>query len=243
MLQLPHYVMAALVVILGASVAPARAEPLRLDDSTPRSLIVRFENSPRNEPALLDRSYGPPLPARIESAGVDLVRVVIEGSVVAQHLFGDDSPEPGAFSDFVWLFDVQSGHVLDARFEGRIEQQLDWGFLSTSTSARVRARMSTREHAGFLPVRRVLGNRVFRHCDPSKLVGVACRSVEATRYDRERGYVNAVGVIEVVTPLGIKAQTFSPLGEAIFLELGTASAGAAPLALEVPEAALPSSIR
>ena len=238
MLPLPS-ALAALALTVGVAVSPVRAEPMRLDDPTPRPVIVHFENSPRNEPALLDRSYGPPLLARIEPAGADLARVVIDGSSVARHLFGDDAPDPGSFSDFVWLFDVRSGHVLDARLEGSIVQQIDWGFVRSATSAHVRARMSTREQAGFLPARRVLGNWVFRHCDPSEVSGVGCRPVEAVRYDSELGYVNAVGVIEVATPLGIDAQTFSPLGEAIFLELESAPVGVESVAVGGPEITAP----
>jgi len=212
-------VIAALALAVGIAGSPVCAEPMRLDDPTPRSVIVRFENSSRNEPALLDRRYGPPLLGRIEPAGADLVRVVIDGSTVAQHLFWEDDPDPDSFSDFVWLFDVQSGHVLDARLGGSIVKQLDWGLVRSSTRARVSARMSTREQAGFWPALRVLGNSVFRYCDPSKMPGGGCQAVEAVSYDSQLGYVNAVGVIEVVTPLGIEARTFSPLGEALFLEL------------------------
>ena len=68
------------------------------------------------------------------------------------------------------------------------------------------------------PPRRILGNRVFRYCEPGESLGRRCRGVEAVPFDRERGYVNAVGRIEVQTPVGIEASTFSPLGEAIFLE-------------------------
>ena len=210
-----------LAAALLAGVATAAAQPLDLDDPTPRAIIVRFEISPRSAPAMLDRRYGPPLPARLESAGADLVRVVIDSSIVEQHVFGEDQPVPGSFGDFVWLFDTRSGHVLDARFEGRIVQLLDWGLVRFTTEARVRARMSTRERAGFEPPRRVLGNRVFRHCDPDNTASSSCRSVEAVRFDPARGYVNAVGVLEAQTPLGVGAETFSPLGEAIFLEVGT----------------------
>jgi hypothetical protein len=229
----PQLVASLALVGLLADAAPLRAEPLRLDDPTPRSVIVQFENSPREVPAQLDASWGPPLPARLESAGADLVRVVVEGPVVEQHLFGDDTPEPGSFGDFVWLFDVRSRHVLDARLEGRLVQQLDWGLVRSTTQANVRARMSTREQAGFLPPRRILGNQLFRHCDPVTAPGLRCRPVGAVPFDPATGYVNAVGVIEVETPLGLEARTFSPLGEALFLELPPV--GAAPLVVDAQE--------
>jgi len=206
-------------VLATGQLSPAGAEPLHLYDATPRDIQVRFENSPRDLPSQVDQSYGPPVPARVESAGVDLLRVVIEGPVVEEHLFGKNGAEPGSFGDFVWLFDAQTGHVLDARVEGRLHQKLDWGLVRSTTQANVGVRMSTRERAGFQPLRRVLGNSVFRHCDPGQAVGVRCHPVEAVPFDPVRGYVNAVGVIQVDTPLGIGAATFSPLGEALFLEL------------------------
>jgi hypothetical protein len=94
--------------------------------------------------------------------------------------------------------------------------------------------MSTREKAGFLPPRRVLGNRVFRHCDPAAAVDDDCHPVEPVPFDHDRGYVNAVGVIEVETPIGIEARTFSPLGEALFLELGTPVVGLPPAVVDAP---------
>jgi hypothetical protein len=233
MLPTARHAVAMIAIAVGAATT-ATAEPLRLDDATPRSIIVRFETSPRSRPDQLDRSWGPPLPARIEPAGTDLVRVVIDRQVVERSLFAEDAPEPGSFGDFVWLFDARTGHVLDARLEGRIVQQLDFGLMRSQTRAHVRARMSTRERAGFLPPRRILGNRVFRHCDPARARSDDCHSVAPVPLDRSRGYVNAVGVIEVATPLGIEARTFSPLGEALFLELGTPVVDEAPAVVDAP---------
>ena len=204
----------------------AAGEPLDLTNEASRAVFVRFENSPRNEPDALDRGYGPMLPARAESAGRDLLQVVIAGAVVEEHLFGAERPEPGSFGDFVWLFDARTGDVLDARLEGRLIQTLDWGLVRSTTRAHVQARMSTRELAGFRSPRDVLGTRLFRYCEPERASDEDCNGVEAVRFDRERGYVNAVGVIEVQAALGIEVESFSPLGEAVFFELET------PLALD-----------
>jgi len=203
------------------SAVGARAEPLDLDDPTARSILVRFENSPRNRPDSLDRGYGPMLPARAESVGHGLLQVVIAGELVEQYLFGTAQPEPGSFGDFVWVFEARTGDVLDARFEGHLTQTLDWGLVRSTTRARVQVRMSTRERAGFRPPREVLGTRLFRYCEPTVDVDADCRGVRAVRFDRDRGYVNAVGVIEVEAALGIEVDSFSPLGEAVFLEMST----------------------
>jgi len=210
------------VLVAGSfAVTPARAEPLDLQDPTARGVLVRFESSPRSEPAALDRDYGPMLPARVESAGRDLLRLIISGAIVEQYLFNSEQPEPGSFGDFVWLFDSRTGDVLDARLEGQLIQTLDWGLVRSTTRARVRARMSTRERAGFHSPRRVLGTRLFRYCDPGRSAEKHCNDVEAVRFDRDRGYVNAVGVIEVQAALGIEVESFSPLGEAVFFEMDT----------------------
>ena len=210
------------VLLLGALDATlATAEPLDLANSATRSVFVRFENSPRNQPDALDRGYGPMLPARAQSAGRDLLQVIIAGAVVEEHLFGSERPEPGSFGDFVWLFDARTGDVLDARLEGRLIQTLDWGLVRSTTRAQVRARMSTRERAGFRSPREVLGTRLFRYCEPDRSQEADCNDVRAVRFDRERGYVNAVGVIEVQAALGIEVESFSPLGEAVFYEIET----------------------
>ena len=220
-----HLFLAALIAgVLNATLVAA--EPLDLTNAASRAVFVRFENSPRNQPDALDRGYGPMLPARAESAGRDLLQVVIAGAVVEEHLFGSERPEPGSFGDFVWLFDARTGDVLDARLEGRLIQTLDWGLVRSTTRAHVQARMSTRERAGFRAPRDVLGTRLFRYCEPGRASSEDCNGVEAVRFDRERGYVNAVGVIEVQAALGIEVESFSPLGEAVFFELET------PLALD-----------
>lgn len=221
MRRLARHILFAVFVAGSLDVTSARAEPLDLQNPTARSALVRFENSPRNDPAALDRGYGPMLPARVDSAGRDLLRVTIAGAIVEQYLFGSEQPEPGSFDDFVWLFDARTGDVLDARFEGQLIQTLDWGLVRSTTRARIRARMSTRERAGFQSPRRVLGARLFRYCDPGRAVEGQCNHVEPVRFDPDRGYVNAVGVIEIQAALGIEVESFSPLGEAVFFEMDT----------------------
>jgi hypothetical protein len=190
---------------------------LDLSDRTARDVVVRFERSPRMEPAALDRVYGDALPARLEPGPPGHVYVVIGGQHVAQQLF--EGQHTDGFGDFVWLFDSRTGDVVDARVEGALLQEIDWGLHRSSTRAEVRVRMNTREAAGFRDAQHVLGNLVFRYCDPHDSGWTRCNPVEPVRFDPATGYVNAVGAIEVDTPVGISALSFSPLGEARFFDL------------------------
>ncbi|MCA9513255.1 MAG: hypothetical protein KC560_21270 [Myxococcales bacterium] len=220
-------VLPALAVLAGAS-APraAGAQPLDLRDARARDVAVRFERSPRTDPSTLDASWGDPLPAHLERRADGLVRIAIAGRLVAAHLFEGERARPESFADFVWLLDPATGDVVEAGFDGVIEQEVAWGFATTVTEARVRVRMSTLEPAGFRAPRELFGKRLFRHCDPRvEPGGEACRGVAAVPFDASRGYVNAVGTIEVETPIGLGVVSFSPLGEAIFLE--SAGAGGA----------------
>jgi len=237
---------ALLLLVLSAATASAAAprralaRPLDLADARARTIEVRFERSPRSDPATLDADYGRAVLAHFEVLPSGLARITIEGALAAAHLFEGERVRPESFGDFVWLIDRDTGDVVDARFEGVIERAVDWGFATTLTEARVRARMNTLEPAGIRAPRHVFGNRVFAHCDPSRETDEDdCRRVDAVRFDRERGYVNAVGVLEVETGLGIGASTFSPLGEALLLECGDPEAG--PSGVDV--AASPPSLR
>ena len=194
------------------------AEPVDLLNREARDIYVRFETSPRATPAALDHTYGDRIPARFEPGSAGQIFVVIEGQYVEKHLFASENAAGKSFGDFVWTFDSVTGDVLDARLEGEIVQSIDWGFGTSATRAHIQVRMSTKESAGFREGQRVFGNHVFRHCDPDDAGWSICHEVESVRFDRERGYVNAVGVINVNTLVGIGATSFSPLGEAIFLE-------------------------
>ena len=77
--------------------------------------------------------------------------------------------------------------------------------------------MSTAAPAGFAPARRILGHPLRAFCDESS--EGPCTLVPARPYDRETGYVNAVGPLEIDS--AVKSfSTFSSLGEAIFEEIG-----------------------
>ena len=207
----------AILASLG-STGSVHAEPLDLTNRTSRDVLVRFETSSRATPAALDHTYTDPVPARFEPGPDGHVLVVIQGSYVAQYLFAGQEVVGDSFSDFVWTFDSQTGDVIDARFGGEIVQWIDWGFGASATRARIHVRMSTRELAGFRERLNVLGNLVFRYCDPAIQSRSRCNAVDPVRFNRRSGYVNAVGAIDVETVVGIGTTSFSPLGEAIFLE-------------------------
>ncbi len=204
-------------LFLSCTQSPAAAEPLDLFDPRPREIVVAFEISPREAPAQTDSTYTPDLRAFVEAGLRDTeMRVVIPSQTVEEFLLGDQKPVPESFSDFVWTFDVDTGHVVSARLSGRVRPRLDWGFMTTETQAEIEIDMGTARVGGFKRPQRVLGQLVFRYCTKPEDSG--CRVVETTPYDRSTGYVNAVGQVWVHSPI-LDLRNFSPMGEAIFREV------------------------
>ena len=132
-------------------------------------------------------------------------------------LFLENDPVPGSFSDFVWVFDRDSGDVLSASFSGAFAYVLDWGFAKTEVHARVSARMGTTDVAGFEPLTRVWGRSLYPYCEDVRAQG--CTAVQPRAYD-ERGYVNAVGYLAIDSPI-TQFATYSALGEARFSEIAS----------------------
>ncbi len=195
----------------------ALAEPLNLFDRTPREIVVAFENSPRDFPAQMNTSYSQDFRAFLEPGLVaSEVRVVIPARTVEEHLLGDQMPVRESFSDFVWTFDVESGHVLSARLTGRVRPKIDWGFMTTRTQADIEVEMGTARIGGFKRPLRVMGQLVFRYC--SSIEDTSCQFVPAAPLDSLTGYVNAIGQVWVRSAF-VDLWNFSPMGEAIFREL------------------------
>ena len=96
----------------------ADAEPMRLDDPTPRWIVVQFEDSPSERPELLDRVYTRPFAAWLEPGAAGNVTVRLPSEVLEQTLFLENDPVPGSFTDYVWVFDRDSGNVLSTSFSG-----------------------------------------------------------------------------------------------------------------------------
>lgn len=192
------------------------ADPVDLRDPTPRWIDVAYEVSPRDLPGQRDVQYTQKLRARFEPLAAGQVRVTIPGRSLERTLLADDSPVPGSFSDFIWIFDADSGEVLSATLSGEMIKRLDWGLFETSARAYVKVDMGTQRDVGYQAPRRWLGQEFFESCDD--LESKTCHVVPAREYDAERGYVNAVG--EVAVRYGeIVLRTFSPLGEAVLSEV------------------------
>ncbi len=200
--------------LLAGAALPAAAEPLDLSDPTPRAVAVRFEVSPRERPGDRDRHYTPRLRAWLEPAGPGSVRLLVPSAAVERHLLADHAPLPGSFSDFVWLFETATGHVLSAELRGVLLRQVALGPLGMRIEAQIEARMDTRAEAGFRAPVTLFGQRIFAACGPGES---GCELVAAQRLDPASGYVNAVGRIAARSAL-LATESFSPLGEAIFEE-------------------------
>lgn len=214
--------------VMGATGATA-SEPFDLNDPTPRWVEVRFEVSPANRPGQLDAEWSGKRPAFVDpEAGPGIVQIRIPADEMEAHLqsTGTDAIS-GTFSEFVWTFDRETGHVLAAEMRGRVREHVRLGFLKTSATIDIEVDMTTQQVAGFASESGMLGIETQRFCAPgpvregakikrSRLIE-GCVGVEATPLDPERGYVNAVGTVRAVSAI-LEIEAFSPLGEVRFSE-------------------------
>jgi hypothetical protein len=207
------------IAFFAAALEPlqALAKPMNLRDPEPRWVQVRFELSPPDRPGQTDTVYSPPFAAWLEPGErLGEVRITVDGRIVEQHLLPDYEPRPGSFSDFVWIFDAETGHVHSAKVSGAVLQRLRLGLTSWKVTARISVEMNTRGDAGFARPANLLGQRVHRFCAAAD--SGRCTLVPARTYDPFTGYVNAVGAIGANSG-AVRIESFSPLGEAIFSEL------------------------
>ena len=207
------------IALLAAAFEPllALAEPMDLHDPEPRWVQVRFELSPPDRPGQTDTVYSPPLAAWFEPGErPGEVRVTVDGRTVEQYLLPEHEPRPGSFSDFVWIFNAETGDVRSARLSGAVRQRLRLGLVSWQVTAHISVEMDTRSDAGFTRPAEFLGQRVHRFCVAADTG--PCTLVPARTYDPMTGYVNAVGAIGTQSG-AVRFESFSPLGEAIFSEL------------------------
>ncbi len=208
----------ALAIALAIAMDAARShasEPMDLGDPRPRPVTVRFETSPPDQPGRLAAHYTAHVPAWLEPGDLAAqVRVTIAGADIETRWFQNQRLRAGSFSDFVWIFDATSGDVVSAHLRGTLVRKFDFGMFQSDIETEIEAEMTTRTRAGFEPGRRRLGQLVFPLCVRE---GGDCTLVEPVRYDRRTGYVNAVGAL-VGRAMGAAANSFSPLGEAIFTE-------------------------
>ena len=213
------FLVAGLAGLLAAAwlAAPAAAEPMDLTNAKARWVSIRFEMSPPGQPGQTNAVYIAPIQAWLEPADDSPHRrVIIARDVVEARLLEGYDPVPGTFSDYVWAFDAETGHVLSAALAGTVNRTLDWGIVRTHVKAKVSFRMDTLGSAGYRKPRSFLGQPVNYFCEPGSSEG--CVAVAAQRYDAATGYVNAVGTIEVESLIK-RLRTFSTIGEAIFSEI------------------------
>jgi hypothetical protein len=143
------------------------------------------------------------------------VSVAVPAREVEERLLAGERVVPGSFGDFVWVFDVPSGHVLGASLAGRVIRTLDWGLVRTDAEVEIRVELGTLRPSGYAAPTSRLGHTVFGVCAPGEW---GCTAVSAAPLDPRTGYVNAVGPI-FARALRVRAESFSPLGEAVFSEL------------------------
>lgn len=221
-----------LLLFLSAAAATA-AGPLDLNDPTPRWVDVRFEVSPANRPGQLDSEWSGLRAAYVDpAAGPGIVEIRIPAEEMEAHLrsTGTDAIA-GTFSEFVWTFDRETGHVLAAEMRGRVREQVRFGFIRTSATIDIQVEMTTQQLAGFASESGMLGIETQRFCAPGPVKQGAkikrsrlregCVGVLASPLDPARGYVNAVGTVRAATPM-VEIEAFSPLGEVRFSERGAA---------------------
>jgi hypothetical protein len=193
----------------------AGAEPLDLRDPTPRTVSVAFEVSPTELPGALDVVYSEPMRARLEPTSIPgQVRVRVPGADM-ERLFTSYDPLPGSFSEYVWIFDAASGDVIAATLRGRLSRPVPLGVV-THVETQIEVHVDTRAPVGFRPPKTTLGQVIFNTCKPS---APNCTVIEPKPLDPRTGYVNAVGTILARALAGIAAESFAPVGEAIFSEL------------------------
>jgi hypothetical protein len=214
-LSLARTALAIAFVIATCGAAARASEPMDLGDLQPRPVAVRFETSPSDQPGRLASLYTDTVPAWLEPGELPgQVRVTITGEAVETRWFQNQRLRRGSFSDFVWIFDASTGDVVSAHLRGTLVRRFDFGVFHSDIETEIEAEMTTRAHAGFEPGRMRLGQLVFPLCLRD---GGDCTIVAPVRYDRRTGYVNAVGAL-LGRAMGAAAQSFSPLGEAIFSE-------------------------
>lgn len=205
-----------LVALLLIFASDARSQPLDLTNPRARMISVTFEDSGSELPGALDREYGPPVLGWFvpgPDRGQALVRIAASAM---ERMLSRYKPVPGSFTDFVWIFDVQTGHVESASFAGVVHATVRWGFFQAEVETAIETVMDTSTPAGFRAPEKRFGQMVFRYCEDAS---PECQLIQPAPLDARSGYVNAVGSMRAVALGGIEAESFSPMGEAIFREM------------------------
>jgi hypothetical protein len=209
-------VLPVLVALCLSFAGEAQGQALDLTNPRPRMISVTFEDSGSEMPGSLDRKYGTPVQGWfVAGPGPGQARVRIPASEMEAIISGY-KPVPGSFSDFVWIFDIQTGHVESASFAGVVKAPVTLGFFKTEVETAIVTEMRTSVPAGFRKPEKRFGQMVFGYCEDASL---ECHQIQPVPLDPRSGYVNAVGSMRAVALGGIETTSFSPMGEAIFREI------------------------
>src|SRR5262249_49097944 len=147
----------AAVCLLGADPGAVAADARPMDPSRLESRWVAMQvirgapGTPEvhlSEPALAWYEVGPEKTQRT---------VRVPGLEVERVLMPDRHPVDGSFSDFVWIFDVETGDVLSASLSGELNQPIRLGPLQMSSRVSIAVDLNTFVVGGYTPVRELGG--------------------------------------------------------------------------------------
>ena len=153
--------------------------------------------------------------------------VRVPGALVERSLLAERQPVAGSFSDFVWVFEAATGHVLSASFAGRIDEPVRIGPFRSSARVSIVTHLSTRVMGGYRVVRQIAGHTILGFCRASR--DAACVPVTGAAYDRSSGWVRANGAV-CASWRSLRTLAYTSLGHARFRELqpGDERTGAPP---------------
>lgn len=142
--------------------------------------------------------------------------VTVPGPSVERAFFADRRPLRQSFTDFVWVFDASTGHVVSAGFSGEVVEPVRFGPFQASARVSIAIALSTLAPGGYREPRELAGRRVFGYCaDPEH---PDCTSVASAAYDPGSGWVEANGAV-CASWRSLRTLAYTSLGRARFAEL------------------------
>ncbi|MCA9512302.1 MAG: hypothetical protein R3E88_10275 [Myxococcota bacterium] len=204
----------ALGLIVAAAASAQTPRPMDLANPAARWVAVRALVAPSDA---ADGRLSPPARAWYEPGATPGERVVsVPGPEVERVFFADRKAVASSFSDFVWVLDAASGHVLAASFSGAIDEPVEIGPLHTSVEVSIAASFSTRMPGGYRRPHRIAGRSVIAYCADARHRD--CTAVATAAYDPESGRVRANGAV-CATWRSLRTLAYTSLGQAWFTEL------------------------
>jgi hypothetical protein len=203
-------VLASLVL---ADARPAASQPMDLASLQSRWVRVEVVLSP---PDVSGRRLSEPALAWYESGpGPTQRTVIVPSAVVERVLLADRNPVDRSFSDYVWVFDATTGHVVSASFSGLVDERLRLGPIDVSARVSISAVLTSLAAAGYRAPTSFESRSVVGFCaDPG---AAGCTEVASSGLDPSSGWVRANGPVSA-TWRSLEVHAFTPLGHARFLE-------------------------